>query len=75
MKKPGVHKIIFSQDDRRYSIYVPEGIAEQKNPSLVVLLHWGGPVYPFKGFEILSGLGIPAFGDLNSIIASPDCPA
>lgn len=75
LKKPGVHKNIFSRDDRRYSIYVPEGIAEQKDPSLIMLLHWGGPVYPFKGLEILSGLGIPSFAGLEAIIASPDCPA
>ncbi|MER3445623.1 MAG: hypothetical protein C4291_01780, partial [Candidatus Dadabacteria bacterium] len=40
-----------------------------------MLLHWKGPFYPFKGWEILSGLGIPAFGDLGAIIVSPDCPS
>jgi predicted peptidase len=74
IKKPGIYKEIFS-DDRRYTIYIPEISTENKEPALIMLLHWKGPFYPFKGWEILSGLGIPAFGDLGAIIASPDCPS
>jgi predicted peptidase len=74
IKKPGVYKAVFS-DDRRYTIYIPDISTEDKEPALIMLLHWKGPFYPFKGWEILSGLGIPAFGDLGAIIASPDCPS
>ncbi len=73
-KRPGVYKQIFS-DDRRYAIYIPEILTENKEPTLIMLLHWRGPFYPFKGWEILSGLGIPAFGDMGTIIVSPDCPS
>lgn len=74
IKKPGVYKQVFSED-RRYTIYIPEILTEDKEPALIMLLHWKGPFYPFKGWEILSGLGIPAFGDLGAIIVSPDCPS
>jgi predicted peptidase len=71
LKKPGVYRRIFS-DDRRYTIYIPGIPTEDKEPALVMLLHWGGLIFPFKGWEILSGLGIPAFDELEAIIVSPD---
>lgn len=74
-QKPGIYKQVFSQEDRRYTIYIPDDLPEDNEPSLIILLHWKEPMYPFKGLEILSGLGVPAFGDLGSIIVSPDCPA
>jgi predicted peptidase len=74
IKRSGVYKQVFS-DDRRYTIYIPEISTENKKLALIMLLHWGGPIYPFKGMEILSGLGIPGFGDLGAIIVSPDCPS
>ena len=74
IKKPGVYKQVFS-DDRCYTIYIPEISTEDKELALIILLHWGWPIYPFKGLEILSGLGIPALGDLGAIIVSPDCPS
>jgi hypothetical protein len=40
-KRPGVYKQIFS-DDRRYAIYIPEILTENKEPTLIMLLHWGG---------------------------------
>ncbi len=73
LTKPGVYKQVIS-DDRRFTIYIPENFAEDKEPALIMLLHWKGPFYPFKGWEILSGLGIPALGELGAIIAAPDCP-
>ncbi len=73
IKKPGVYQQVFS-DDRRYTIYIPESSTEDMELALIMLLHWGGPIYPFKGWEILSGLGIPAFSELGAIIVSPDCP-
>jgi predicted peptidase len=75
LKRPGVYKHVFSKGDRRYTIYIPEISTEDKEPALIMLLHWKGPFYPFKGWEILSDLGIPAFGDLGAIIVSPDCPS
>ena len=75
LKIPGVYKQVFSEKDRRYTIYIPESPTENKELALITLLHWGGPVYPFKGWEILSGLGMPAFGELGAIIVSPDCPS
>lgn len=74
IRKPGVYKQVFS-DDRRYTIYIPEIPTEDKETALIMLLHWKGPFYPFKGWEILSGLGIPVFGELGAIIVSPDCPS
>ncbi|HEX3037201.1 MAG TPA: dienelactone hydrolase family protein [Thermodesulfobacteriota bacterium] len=74
-QKPGIYKQAFSQEDRRYTIYLPDDLPEDNEPSLIMLLHWKGPMYPFKGLEILSGLGIPAFGNLGAIIVAPDCPA
>ncbi len=75
LKRSGVYKQVFSQKDRLYTIYIPEGSNEDKELALIMLLHWRGPMYPFKGWEILSGLGIPVFGDLGAIIVSPDCPS
>src|SRR5574341_19785 len=74
LKKPGINKQVFS-DGRLYTIYIPEGLTEDKELGLIMLLHWRGPMYPFKGLEILSGLGIPAFDELGAIIVSPDCPS
>jgi predicted peptidase len=74
LKTPGVYKQVFS-DNRPYTIYIPEISTEYKEPALIMLLHWKGPIYPFKRWEILSDLGIPAFGDLGAIIVSPDCPS
>ncbi len=75
IKRSGVYKQVFS-DDRRYTIYIPEISTEDNEElALIMLLHWGGPIYPFKGLEILSGLGIPAFSGLGAIIVSPDCLA
>ncbi|HSE83074.1 MAG TPA: dienelactone hydrolase family protein [Thermodesulfobacteriota bacterium] len=74
--KPGIYKQVFSQEDRRYTIYIPpESLTDSNEPALIMLLHWKGPMYPFKGWEILSGLGIPAFGNVGAIIVSPDCPS
>jgi pimeloyl-ACP methyl ester carboxylesterase len=75
LKRPGVYQEFFSQKDRLYTIKIPESLTEDKEPALIMLLHWRGTMYPFKGLEILSGLGIPAFGELGAIIVSPDCPS
>jgi len=71
--KPGIYKREFG-NDYKYVIYFPAGLGEAEEPSLIILLHWGGPMYPYKGLEILEGLGIPAWGETGSIIVAPDCP-
>lgn len=73
--KPGIYKLEFSNGKRHYSIFIPENVGEDKSRSLIMILHWGGPLYQYKGSEILSGLAIPALGKLGAIIVAPDSPS
>jgi predicted peptidase len=41
------------------------------NP-LVLALHWGGPLYPYIGGDLLTGLVEPALRELGAIIVAPD---
>jgi predicted peptidase len=41
---------------------------------VIIALHFGGPMTPFKGGVLLSGLVEPALRELGAIIAAPDCP-
>ncbi len=72
--RPGIYSLEFSEGERYYSIYVPHTVGGDQPRSLIIILHWGGPMYRHKGLEILSGLAIPALGDLGAIIVAPDSP-
>jgi predicted peptidase len=74
LDKPGIYKLEFSKGKTQYCIYIPDGVREEKPRSLVMILHWGGPMYQYKGSEILSGLALPALGELGAIIVAPDSP-
>jgi predicted peptidase len=75
LDKTGIYQLEFFKGKKHYSIYMPDNVREYKPRSLIMILHWGGPVYQYKGLEILSGLAIPALGKLGAIIVAPDCPS
>lgn len=72
--RPGIYRLEFSKGKRYYSIYIPHNVWDDKPRSLIIILHWGGPMYQHKGLEILSGLALPALRELGAIIVAPDSP-
>lgn len=72
--KPGTYSLEFSEESRHYSIYIPHNLRDNRPRSLIMILHWGGPMYRYKGLEILSALAIPVLGESGAIIVAPDSP-
>jgi predicted peptidase len=72
-RQPGIHEQVFTRRDRRYTIAIPAGYAEQQAAPLVLALHYAGPVTPFYGKGILVGLVEPALRELGAVIVAPDC--
>ncbi|MGI9519643.1 MAG: prolyl oligopeptidase family serine peptidase [Pirellulaceae bacterium] len=58
--------------DVRYTIQVPYTYDGETKVPLIFCLHFGGPVSPWFGRQILTGLVDPALGDLDAIIVAPD---
>jgi len=70
---PGIHEQIFTPRDQRYTIALPATYTGREATPLVLALHYGGPVTPFFGKDILAGLVEPALRELGAIIVAPDC--
>ena len=71
---PGIEKRVLQPGQRRYTIAIPKGHSGDQPVPLVLALHFGGPVMPFYGKLILTGLVKPALGEL-AVIVAPDCTA
>ena len=56
----------------RYTIQVPYGYDGETPVPLIFGLHFGGPVTPWIGRQLLTGLIDPALGELDAIIVAPD---
>jgi predicted peptidase len=69
---PGIYEQLLPPHNRRYTIAVPEGYAEDRPTPLILALHYGGTVTPFYGKGLLVGLVEPALRDLGAIIVAPD---
>ena len=72
-RQPGIHEQVFSQCHLRYTIAIPAGYVVQQATPLVLALHYAGPVTPFYGKGILTGLVEPALQELGALIVAPDC--
>ncbi len=72
---PGLYKKIFQPDGTLYVQYIPEGVTDGSARPLIMVLHWGGMISPYHGLGILTGLALPALGDLGAIMVAPDCAA
>lgn len=73
----GLHEVTVHPGDRRVALAVPavvEGAGRQdEGIPLIIALHYGGPMYPFKGGKMLRAIVEPALGSLQALIAAPDC--
>lgn len=73
--KPGVYKQTLESREQRYALYIPDCYASGRSHPLVLVLHWGGPMYPFKGMATLEKVVLPAFRELDALMVAPDCTA
>jgi predicted peptidase len=72
---PGITYEYLPPGYRRYTIFTPHEYTGEQSVPLILALHYTGHGIPFFGGEILLSLIKPAFGEINPIIISPDCPA
>jgi len=72
---PAVQEQILQPGGRRYTIAIPQGYPGARPAPLVMALHFSGPVTPFYGKLILTGLVELALRELGAIILAPDCNA
>jgi predicted peptidase len=70
--EPGVHRRVFEPLGVRYTLHVPDACDPEQASPLVLALHWGGPVAPFTGGDLLEGVVEPALGDLGAVLLAPD---
>jgi predicted peptidase len=71
-KKPGTFRGVLEPDEQRFTVSIPESYDKEKPASLILALHWGGPVWPFIGEALLTELVKPALGELGAVIVAPD---
>ena len=72
-RTPGIHEQILTPRDQRYTIAIPAAYTGAEAMPLIVALHYGGPVTPFFGKDILAGLVEPALRESGAIVVAPDC--
>lgn len=81
---PGTHNQTIQRSGKpalKYTISIPENIAEQATLPLILALHYSGHDSgssngaSFFGEEMLYDLIDPAFSNLNAMIVAPDAPA
>jgi predicted peptidase len=70
-----VQEQVLQPGDCPYTVAVPKGYAGDRPLPLVLALHFAGPVTPFYGQLILTGLVEPALRELGAVIVAPDCTA
>jgi predicted peptidase len=75
MKNPPKIEKLTTPDGRRYTIAIPDSYRGETTYPLVFALHYGGPVTPFYGYDILVSLVEPALRELEAVLVSPDCNA
>ena len=57
----------------RYTLYVPKHFDAQQPNLLVVSLHFGGPVSPWYGRQLLQSVVEPALNALDAVMVAADC--
>jgi predicted peptidase len=70
--KPGVYEQQLEPNNHRYTLSIPEGFNPAQPTPLIMALHWGGPVTPYTGKNLLLGLIQPALYELDAIMVAPD---
>jgi poly(3-hydroxybutyrate) depolymerase len=70
---PGLHELTLYPENWRLALSLPPGVHGRFPLPLVVALHYGGPMVPFKGGRMLRHFIVPAFRPLQAVIAAPDC--
>jgi predicted peptidase len=68
-----IYKERFPNTGRHFSIAIPDDYDRQSALPLIFTLHYGGPVSPYYGYELLANLVEPALHQLGAIIVAPDC--
>lgn len=70
---PGIYEIALHK--KRYSFSIPENFQADRPTPLILALHYAGHGVPYFGKPMITELAGPAFGQLNAIVAAPDCTA
>ncbi len=70
--QPGLYRGSLGSSGRRVSFAIPSSYDKDAASPLVLALHWGGPLYPYIGGDLLTGLVEPALQELGAIIVAPD---
>ena len=55
-----------------YTINIPHRASQGERVPLILMLHWGGPKFPWMGRGIMEDIGLPAFAEMQAIIVAPD---
>ena len=58
-----------------YTLSVPQSYSADKAAPLILALHYGGDITPYKGREFINVLVKPALQELKAIIVAPTCPS
>ena len=61
-------------DSVTYTLALPAPAAHDSPRPLVVSLHFGGPVSPHYGRDLLENVVEPALRPLGAVMLAPDCP-
>jgi predicted peptidase len=73
----GLYEVTVQPGDRRVALAVPAVVEragrQDAGIPLIIALHYGGPMYPFKGGKMLRAIVEPALGSLQALVAAPDC--
>ena len=74
-REPGIHHLEFFDPASRVTLSLPPDIYKETASTLVIALHYAGPIMPFIGSSLLKDLVEPGLRELGAIIAAPDCQA
>jgi predicted peptidase len=74
-REPGIHHLEISDLTSRVTLSLPPDIYKETTSTLVIALHYAGPLMPFFGSSLLKDLVEPGLRELGAIIAAPDCQA
>ena len=73
-REPGIHYLEITEPESRATLLLPN-LEDDSPVGLVIALHYAGPVAPFFGASLLTGLVEPGLRELGAIIVAPDCQA
>lgn len=68
-----IREQVLQPGNKRFTVAVPPNYTDGRPRPLVLALHYAGPVTPFYGRGILTGLVEPALRGLGAFIVAPDC--